>query len=274
VTYLPVDGEGLVDPAAVAGAITDETILVSIMHANNEIGTIQPVAEIGHLARQRGITFHTDAVQTFGHLPFGAEDLNADLLSATAHKLYGPKGVGMLYIREGTRIMPFMNGGAQESGRRASTLNVPGIVGLGKAVELAGATLAEEGKRLTALRDRLIAGLFEQLDGIRLNGHPVRRLPNNINLSIDHVDGEGMILSLDMLGIACSTGSACSSSSLEPSHVLAAIALPQEPPHGSLRVSLGRFTTESDIDALLEALPQVVGRLRAMSPGFTEKKRG
>jgi cysteine desulfurase len=266
VTYLPVDGEGLVDPAAVAGAITDETILVSIMHANNEIGTIQPVAEIGQLVRQRGITFHTDAVQTFGHLPFGAEDLNADLLSATAHKLYGPKGVGMLYIREGTRILPFINGGGQESGRRSSTLNVPGIAGFGKAVELAGATLAEERKRLTALRDRLIAGLFEQLDGIRLNGHPVRRLANNINLSIDHVDGEGMILSLDMLGIACSTGSACSSSSLAPSHVLAAIARPGVAPHGSLRVSLGRFTTEGDIDALLEALPPVVRRLRAMSP--------
>jgi cysteine desulfurase len=266
VTYLPVDGEGLVDPAAVAGAITDETILVSIMHANNEIGTIQPVAEIGQLVRQRGITFHTDAVQTFGHLPFGAEDLNADLLSATAHKLYGPKGVGMLYIREGTRILPFINGGGQESGRRSSTLNVPGIAGFGKAVELAGATLAEERKRLTALRDRLIAGLFEQLDGIRLNGHPVRRLANNINLSIDHVDGEGMILSLDMLGIACSTGSACSSSSLAPSHVLAAIARPGAAPHGSLRVSLGRFTTEGDIDALLEALPPVVRRLRAMSP--------
>ncbi|MCX5821562.1 MAG: cysteine desulfurase NifS [Deltaproteobacteria bacterium] len=273
VTYLPVDGEGLVDPAAVAGAITDETILVSIMHANNEIGTIQPVAHIGQMVRQKGVYFHTDAVQTFGHLPFGAGDLNTDLLSASAHKLYGPKGVGLLYIREGTRILPFMNGGAQESGRRASTLNVPGIVGFGKAVELAGATLAEEGLRLAALRDRLIAGLFERLEGIRLNGHPVRRLANNINLSIDHVDGEGMILSLDMLGIACSTGSACSSSSLAPSHVLAAISRPQELPHGSLRVSLGRFTAEADIDALLEALPQVVGRLRSMSPHAAGGKR-
>jgi cysteine desulfurase len=224
------------------------------------------------LVRQRGIYFHTDAVQTFGHLPFGAEDLNADLLSATAHKLYGPKGVGMLYIREGTRILPFMNGGDQESGRRASTLNVPGIVGFGKAVELAGAFLAEEGVRLTAMRDRLIAGLFERLDGIRLNGHPARRLANNINLSVDHVDGEGMILSLDMLGIACSTGSACSSSSLEPSHVLAAISRPQEPPHGSLRISLGRLTTGADIDAVLEALPPVIGRLRSMSPHAAEGK--
>ncbi|HEY5461204.1 MAG TPA: cysteine desulfurase NifS [Deferrimonas sp.] len=269
VTYLPVDGDGLVDPAAVAGAITDETILVSIMHANNEIGTMEPIAEIGRLAHERGVYFHTDAVQTFGHLPFGAGELNADLLSASAHKLYGPKGVGLLYIREGTRILPFMNGGGQESGRRSSTLNVPGIVGFGKAVDLAGQSLAEEATRETALRDRLIAGLFERLDGIRLNGHPVRRLANNINISIDHVDGEGMILSLDMLGIACSTGSACSSSSLEPSHVLAAIVRPGGLPHGSLRISLGRQTTEGDIDAVLEALPQVVGRLRTMSPDFT-----
>jgi cysteine desulfurase len=272
VTYLPVDGEGLVDPAAVAEAITDETVLVSVMHANNEIGTIEPVAEIGRLAHERGVYFHTDAVQTFGHLPFRAGDVNADLLSASGHKLYGPKGVGLLYIRGGTRILPFMNGGSQESGRRASTLNVPGIVGLGRAVELAAETLVEEGARLTSLRDRLIAGLFERLDGIRLNGHPVRRLANNINLSIDHVEGEGMILILDMLGIACSTGSACSASSLEPSHVLAAIALPQQPPHGSLRISLGRFTTGGDIDALLEALPQVVRRLRAMSPNAEKGK--
>jgi cysteine desulfurase len=272
VTYLPVDGEGLVDPDSVAGAITDETILVSIMHANNEIGTIQPVARIGQLVRARGAYFHTDAVQTFGHLPFKADELNADLMSASAHKLYGPKGVGLLYIREGTRVLPFMNGGEQESGRRASTLNVPGIVGFGKAVELAGSSLAEEGARLTALRDRLIAGLFERLDGIRLNGHPVRRLANNINLSIEHVDGEGLILSLDMLGIACSTGSACSSSSLEPSHVLAAISRPQEPPHGSLRISLGRYTTDADIEAVLEALPQVVRRLRALSPDAAKGK--
>lgn len=271
VTYLPVDGEGLIDPAAVAGAITDETILVSIMHANNEIGTIEPVAEIGALVRGRGICFHTDAVQTFGHLPLKAGDLNVDLLSASAHKLYGPKGVGLLYIREGTRILPFMDGGEQERGRRASTLNVPGIVGLGKAVELAEASLKEESAREAALRDRLISGLCERLEGIRLNGHAVRRLPNNINLSIDRVDGEGMILSLDMLGIACSTGSACSSSSLEPSHVLAAILRPQEQPQGSLRISLGRSTTEVEIDAVLEALPQVVGRLRAMSPNANRK---
>jgi cysteine desulfurase len=273
VTYLPVDGDGLVDPADVVKAITDRTILISIMHANNEIGTIQPIAEIGRIAKGKGICFHTDAVQTFGHLPFTVDELNIDLLSASAHKLYGPKGMGLLYIRKGTRITPLVHGGDQESGRRASTQNVPGIVGFGKAVELAAATLHEEVVRLTSLRDRFIQGIFERIDGIRLNGHPVRRLPNNINLSVESIEGEGMILSLDMMGIACSTGSACSSSSLEPSHCLLAIGLPHELSHGSLRFSLGMYTKEGDIDAVLEALPQVVGRLRAMSPLYAGKKR-
>ena len=272
VTYLPVDGNGLVDPADVVKAITDRTILISIMHANNEIGTIEPIAEIGRIAKGKGICFHTDAVQTFGHLPFTVDELNIDLLSASAHKLYGPKGMGLLYIRKGTRITPLVHGGDQESGRRASTQNVPGIVGFGKAVELAAATLQEEMARITALRDRFIRGIFERLDGIRLNGHPVRRLPNNINLSVESIEGEGMILSLDMMGIACSTGSACSSSSLEPSHCLLAIGLPHELSHGSLRFSLGMYTKEGDIDAVLEALPQVVGRLRAMSPLYAGKK--
>ena len=273
VTYLPVDGDGLVDPADVVKAITDRTILISIMHANNEIGTIQPIAEIGRIAKEKGICFHTDAVQTFGHLPFTVDELNIDLLSASAHKLYGPKGMGLLYIRKGTRITPLVHGGDQESGRRASTQNVPGIVGFGKAVELASATIHEEVVRLTSLRDRFIQGIFERIDGIRLNGHPARRLPNNINLSVESIEGEGMILSLDMMGIACSTGSACSSSSLEPSHVLLAIGLPHELSHGSLRFSLGMYTKEGDIDAVLEALPQVVGRLRAMSPLYAGKKR-
>ena len=272
VTCLPVDSDGLVDPAEVANAITDRTVLISIMHANNEIGTIEPIAEIGRIAKERKVYFHTDAVQTFGHLPFTVDELNVDLLSASAHKLCGPKGVGLLYIREGTRIVPFMHGGEQESGRRASTQNVPGIVGFGKAVELAAATLAEEAARLTAFRDHFIKGIFERLDGIRLNGHPTRRLPNNISLSVESIEGEGMILSLDMLGIACSTGSACSASSLEPSHCLLAIGLPHEFSHGSLRFSLGRYTKESDIDAVLEALPQVVGRLRAMSPLYEGKR--
>ena len=266
VTTLPVDAEGLVDPADLAAAITDKTILISIMHANNEIGTIQPIAEIAALARERGVIFHTDAVQSFGQLPFTADEPPVDLLSATAHKLYGPKGVGLLYIRKGTRIAPFMHGGEQERGRRSSTLNVPGIVGFGKAVELAGTSLAEEAARLTNLRDRFISGLYDRLDGIRLNGHPTRRLPNNINFSAARVEGEGMLLSLDMLGIACSTGSACSSSSVEKSHVLTAIGLPEEFSHGSLRMTLGRFTKESDIDTVLETLPQVVGRLRSLSP--------
>jgi cysteine desulfurase len=273
VTYLPVDEDGLVDPADVVKAITDRTILISIMHANNEIGTIQPIAEIGRIAKEKGICFHTDAVQTFGHLPFTVDELNIDLLSASAHKLYGPKGMGLLYIRKGTRITPLVHGGDQESGHRASTQNVPGIVGFGKAVELAAATLQEEVVRLTSLRDQFIQGIFERIDGIRLNGHPARRLPNNINLSVESIEGEGMILSLDMMGIACSTGSACSSSSLEPSHVLLAIGLPHELSHGSLRFSLGMYTKEGDIDAVLEALPQVVGRLRAMSPLYAGKKR-
>jgi len=272
VTRLPVDKDGLVDPAEVAKAITDRTILISIMHANNEIGTIEPIAEIGRIAKERKVYFHTDAVQTFGHLPLAVDELNVDLLSASAHKLCGPKGVGLLYIREGTRIVPFMHGGEQESGRRASTQNVPGIVGFGKAVELAAATQAEEAARLTAFRDRFIEGILDRLDGIRLNGHPTRRLPNNVNLSVESIEGEGMILSLDMLGIACSTGSACSSSSLEPSHCLIAIGLPHEFSHGSLRFSLGRYTKESDIDAVLEALPQVVRRLRALSPLSGGKK--
>ncbi len=272
VTTLSVDGDGLVDPAAVEGAITDNTILISVMHANNEIGTIQPIAEIGAIARERGIAFHTDAVQTFGHLPFTADDLNCDLISASAHKLYGPKGVGFLYIRKGTRIAPFIHGGEQENGRRASTLNVPGIVGFGKAVELAATALTEEAARLAAMRDRFIRGVFDRLDGIRLNGHPTRRLPNNINISLTSVEGEGLILSLDMMGIACSTGSACSSSSVEMSHVLTAIGLPKEFSHGSLRFSLGRYTKESDIDTVLEILPQVVGRLRSLSPTYAGKK--
>ncbi|MBM4314359.1 MAG: cysteine desulfurase NifS [Deltaproteobacteria bacterium] len=266
VTTLPVDGDGLVDPAALADAITDKTILISIMHANNEIGTIQPIAEIGAMARQRGIVFHTDAVQTFGHLPFTADGLQCDLISASAHKLYGPKGVGLLYIRKGTRIAPFIHGGEQENGRRASTLNVPGIVGFGKAVELAGISLAEEAARETAMRDRFIRGVFDRLDGIRLNGHPTRRLPNNVNMSFTSLEGEGLILSLDMMGIAASTGSACSSSSVEKSHVLTAIGLPKEFSHGSLRFSIGRYTKEDDIDRVLEILPQVVGRLRSLSP--------
>ena len=274
VTFLPVDRYGLVDPDTVGKAITERTILISIMHANNEIGTIQPIAEIGKLARQKGICLHTDAVQTFAHIPFTAESLNVDLLSLSAHKLYGPKGVGAIYIRKGTRITPFMQGGDQEGKRRASTHNVPGIVGLSKAVEIARKKLHEEMATQIRLRDRLINGVLERIDHSRLNGHPTARLPNNVNVSIEFVEGESMLLSLDMEGIACSTGSACSSGSLDPSHVLLALGLSHEMAHGSLRFSLGRFTEEADIDRVLEALVPIVERLRRMSPLYRAQASG
>ena len=266
VTVLPVDRYGLVDPDTVGKAITDRTILISIMHANNEIGAIQPIAEIGKLAREKGIYLHTDAVQTFAHIPFTVESLNVDLLSLSAHKLYGPKGVGAIYIRRGTRITSFMHGGEQEGRRRASTHNVPGIVGLASAVEIAREKLQEELATQTRLRDRLIRGILERIDHSRLNGHPTERLPNNVNVSIEFVEGESMLLSLDMEGIACSTGSACSSGSLDPSHVILAIGLSHEMAHGSLRFSLGRFTEAGDIDLVLEALAPIVEKLRRMSP--------
>jgi cysteine desulfurase len=271
ITILPVDGAGLINPDDVRRAITDKTILVSIMHGNNEIGTIQPLAEIGRIARERGVYFHTDAVQTLGHLPYSVDDLHVDLLSASAHKLYGPKGVGLLYIRKGTRLTPFMHGGEQENRRRASTHNVPGIVGFAKAIELARSTLEKEVRDLTAFRDKLIGGFQQEMEQVKLNGHPTQRLPNNVHISIAHVEGEGMLLSLDMLGIACSTGSACSSASLAPSHVLMAIGLPHELAHGSLRFSMGRSTTAADVDRLLEVLPPVVAKLRAMSPLYQKK---
>jgi cysteine desulfurase len=266
VTFLPVDRYGMVDPDTVGKAITDRTILISVMHANNEIGSIQPIAEIGRLAREKGIYFHTDAVQTFAHIPFTVESLNVDLLSLSAHKLYGPKGVGAIYVRKGTRISSFMHGGEQEGKRRASTHNVPGIVGLSSAVKIAKEKLQNEMATQTRLRDRLISGILERIDHSRLNGHPTERLPNNVNVSIEFVEGESMLLSLDMEGIACSTGSACSSGSLDPSHVLLAIGLSHEMAHGSLRFSLGRFTEEGDIDRVLEALAPIVEKLRRMSP--------
>jgi cysteine desulfurase len=266
ITYLPVDGDGLVDPDDVRRAITDKTILISVMHANNEIGTIEPIAQIGKVAQEAGVYFHTDAVQTVGHIPADVTELGVDLLSMSAHKLYGPKGVGALYIRKGTRMLPFMHGGGQERNRRASTENVPGIVGFGRAAELARQEMGEEAERLTYLRDQLTKGLLERIDHIRLNGHPVRRLPNNVNISVDFVEGESMCLNLDLEGICASTGSACSSSSLEPSHVLLALGLSSEQAHGSLRFTLGKWTTEEEIGQVLEVLPRVVAKLRAMSP--------
>ena len=272
VTYLPVDQYGLVDPEDVKRAITDRTILISVMFANNEIGTIQPVKEIGRIAREHGIYFHTDAVQAVGHLPIDVKDMNIDLLSLSAHKFYGPKGVGALYIKKGVKIHPFMHGGAQERNRRAGTENLPGIVGLGKAIELAHENLEESSRKLTAKRDRLISGIMERIDSVRLNGHPVKRLPGNVNLSFEYIEGESLLLSLDMKGIAASSGSACTSGSLDPSHVLLAIGLPHEIAHGSLRLTLGDDNTDEDVDYVLEVLPEIVQRLRNMSPLFAQDK--
>ncbi len=266
ITYLKVDKDGLVSEQDLKEAITDKTILVSIMQANNEIGTLEPIAELGKIVKEKGIYFHTDAVQTIGHIPVDVDELNVDLLSLSAHKFYGPKGVGALYIRKGTRLETFMRGGDQEKGRRGSTYNTTGIVGLGKAIELCQKNMKNEIKFQGALRDKLIQEIPARISEVRLNGHPLKRLPNNVNFSIKYIEGESMLLSLDLLGIACSTGSACTSSSLEPSHVLLAIGLDHETAHGSLRITLGRWTKEADIDYLLEKLPLVVQKLRAMSP--------
>ncbi|KAF0133594.1 MAG: cysteine desulfurase [Candidatus Saganbacteria bacterium] len=262
ITHIPVDKFGLVDPEDVKKTITDKTILISIMHANNEIGTIEPIAEIAGIAKEKGVYFHTDAVQTAGHIPINK--LNADLISFSAHKFYGPKGIGALYIKKGTRMVSFLHGGAQEKNRRASTENVPGIVGMGKACELAQNDMAIE--KETILRDKLIKGLFDQIPEIVLNGHPTLRLPNNVNISIKHIEGESILINLDLMGIAASSGSACTSGSLDPSHVLMAIGLAHEVAHGSLRLTLGKYTTDDDIIYLLETLPPIVKKLRAMSP--------
>jgi len=266
ITHLPVDEYGLVDPDDIKKAITDKTILISVMHANNEIGTIEPIAEIGKIAREAGIYFHTDAVQTAGHIPINVDELGVDLLSISAHKLYGPKGVGALYIRKGTKLVSLVHGGEQERGRRAGTYNAPGIIGFGRAVELAQQEMNQEAERLTPLRDKLINGLLERIDHTRLNGHPQKRLPNNVNISVDFVEGESMCLGLDLAGICASTGSACASSTLEPSHVLLVTGLSPERAYGSLRFTLGKWTTEEEIDQVLEVLPPLVAKLRAMSP--------
>jgi len=236
------------------------------MHANNEVGTIEPIAAIGAIAREKGVYFHTDAVQTAGHIPIDVNKLGVDLLALSAHKLLGPKGVGALYVRKGTRIVPLLHGGEQERRRRASTENVAGVVGLSKAVEIAQKDMDKEAKRHTQLREKLISGILERIDHVRLNGHSNLRLPNNVNMSIEYVEGESMLLNLDLEGIAASTGSACSSGSLEPSHVLQAMGLSHELCHGSLRFSLGRYTTEEEIERVFEVLPRIVGKLRAMSP--------
>jgi len=274
VTYLPVDENGLVSPQQVLDAITPETILISVMFANNEIGTIQPIGEIGKIAREKGIIFHTDAVQAIGNIPINANDLNVDLLSLTGHKFYGPKGAGALYIRKGVKIASFMQGGAQERGRRASTENVPAIVGLGKAIELATQNIDEYNKKLIELRDRTINEVMEKIPFVRLNGDRYKRLPGNANFSFEFIEGESLLLMLDMKGIAASSGSACTSGSLDPSHVLLAIGLPHETAHGSLRITFGEENTHEDVDYLMEVLPMIVDRLREMSPLYEKVKRG
>ncbi|MDN5327187.1 MAG: cysteine desulfurase [Moorella sp. (in: firmicutes)] len=270
VTFLPVTPEGLVRVEDVEKAITDETILISVMHVNNEVGTIQPIKEIGKLARERGIVFHTDAVQSVGKLPVNVDDLGVDLLSASGHKIYGPKGIGCLYIRKGTKINPILYGGAQERKRRPGTENMPGIVGFGRAAELAGQELESEMERLQALRDKLIDGILTRIEDVQLNGDPRQRVATNANFSFRYVEGESMLLSLDMKGICASSGSACTSGSLDPSHVLLAMGIPHEVAHGSVRMTLGRDNTEEDIDYVLEVMPEIVARLRSMSPLYEE----
>jgi len=273
VTYLPVDKYGLINIKDLEDAISDKTILISIIFANNEIGTIEPVKEIGMIAKERDIIFHTDAVQAFGKIPIDVEKMNIDLLSASAHKLYGPKGVGLLYIRNkgvrdgwGKYIEPIMYGGGHERDMRPSTVAVPLIAGFEKAVEIAKEQMSKEAERETKLRDNVIKWVLENVEDTFLNGHPTKRLPNNINLGFRYIEGESMILDLDVEGIEASTGSACSSQSLEPSHVLLAIGLKPEEAHGSLRLTIGRFTTEEEINYLFEKLPKTVNRLRSMSP--------
>ena len=267
VTYLPVDSQGMVDPGDLRGALTDRTILVSIMHANNEMGTIQPISELAAAARERSICIHTDAVQTMGNVPTDVNELDIDMLSVSAHKLYGPKGVGFLYVRKGTRFGAFHRGGAQERNKRAGTENLAGIVGMAKALELGAKGMAERSHRIALTRDRLVEGLLGKLEGrVRLTGHPSERLPNNVSLCVPGVEGEAMLLLLDMHGICASSGSACTSGSLEPSHVLLAMGIPPEIAHGSLRFTLGWTTSEEDVDRVVEVLPPIVERLRAMSP--------
>ena len=272
VTYLNVDEFGKISLEELENAICPETVLISVMFANNEIGTIQPIAEIGEIAKKHGVLFHTDAVQAVGHVPIDVEKLQVDLLSMSGHKLGAPKGIGAIYIRKGTRISPLIFGGAQEKKLRAGTENIAGIVGLGKAAELAVAEMEETTKKLIALRDKLIHGILESIPDSRLNGHPTDRLPGNCNISFSYIEGESLLLLLDALGIAASSGSACTSGSLDPSHVLMAIGLPHEIAHGSLRLTIDRENTEEQVDFILEKLPGLVQRLRDMSPVYPGKK--
>ncbi len=270
VTYLPVDKDGQVSVESLREAIDDQTILVSIMMANNEIGTINPIAELGAVCKEKSVLFHVDAVQAVGTLPIDVKAMNIDMLSMSAHKFYGPKGVGALYARKGIRLQPFMHGGAQENKHRAGTENVPGIVGMGKAIELAEAEREANAQRLQAMRDRLIAGIEEKIPYARLNGSRTQRLPGHVNFSFQFIEGESLLMLLDFCGICASSGSACTSGSLDPSHVLLAIGLPHEIAHGSLRLTLGRENTMEDVEYILEKLPPIVERLRAMSPLYED----
>lgn len=265
VTYLPCDKYGLIDPDDVRKSIRKDTILISIIHGHNEVGTIEPIEEIGKIAKEHGILFHSDAVQSLGKIPVKVDAMGVDLLTISSHKIYGPKGVGALYVRKGTRIRPQVTGGIHEKGLRAGTENVPGIVGFGAACALAEEEMPEESKRLQALRDKLINGILSNIPDTVLNGHPEKRLPHNVNVSVKYVEGEAMLLNMDLLGIGASSGSACTSGSLEPSHVLLAMGIPHELAHGSLRMTLGKSNTGEDIEYVLEALPPIVEKLRAMS---------
>lgn len=270
-TILPVDEEGIISVDELKKAIRPETILVSIMHANNEVGSIQPIEEIGKITKEKDILFHVDAVQSLGKCPIDVKAMNIDLLTISSHKIYGPKGVGALYIRKGVRVLPLMFGGAQERKIRSGTENAPGIIGFGKACELAGQRMENEIAHLTNLRDKLIDGIISSIDNVKLNGpRGSKRLINNVNVSINFIEGESLLLSLDMIGVAASSGSACTSGSLDPSHVLLAMGLSHEVAHGSLRLSLGMQNTDEDIDFVLEELPKIVDRLREMSPLYTK----
>ncbi|MBQ6875318.1 MAG: cysteine desulfurase NifS [Lachnospiraceae bacterium] len=270
VTYLPVDEYGMIRLSDLEAAIRPDTILVSVMFANNEIGTVQPIKEIGAIAKKHGILFHTDAVQAYGHVPINVDEMNIDMLSASGHKFNGPKGIGFLYIRKGVKIRSFVHGGAQERKRRAGTENVPGIVGMGKAAQLAKDSLDERMKYEIGLRDYLIDQVMQKIPFTRLNGHRYDRLPNNVNFSFQFIEGESLLIMLDMAGICASSGSACTSGSLDPSHVLLAIGLPHEIAHGSLRLTLSEETTKEDIDYVVENLVQIVERLRSMSPLYED----
>lgn len=270
VSYVGVDGEGIVKLEELKAAIRPDTALISVMTANNEIGTLQPIAEIGALAREKGILFHTDAVQAYGQVPLKVDELQADMLSASGHKFNGPKGIGFLYVRKGAKIGPFVHGGAQERGRRAGTENVPGIVGLGKAAERAMRRLSEKQEKETWLRDYLIDRMLQEVPYCRLNGHPTKRLPGNANFSIRFIEGESLLMRLDMEGICASSGSACTSGSLDPSHVLLAIGLPHEIAHGSLRLTLNEENTREEMDRAVEAVKKIASSLREMSPLYED----